>query len=85
MVTLFVTEQTEAVLSVELANEITLEVEDFYLSPGESFEGPYEWTPSEDTQTVPISEKKATQNIVINPIPSNYGLITYNGSVITVS
>lgn len=85
MVTLFVTEQTEAVLSVELANEITMEVEESYSSAGESFEGPYEWTPSEDTQTVPISGKTATQNIVISPIPSNYGLITYNGSVITVS
>lgn len=33
-----------------------------------------------------MTENKTTQqNIVINPIPSNYGLITWNGSVITVS
>ena len=49
------------------------------------YEGEYAFTPTEDTQTVEIAEKMATQNITINPIPSNYGLITYNGSTITVS
>lgn len=49
------------------------------------YEGEYTFTPTEDTQTVEIAEKMATQNITINPIPSNYGLITYNGSTITVS
>ena len=51
----------------------------------ERFEGPYEYTPTEDTQTVGISYKMATQDIVINPIPWNYGLITWNGSTLTVS
>ena len=49
------------------------------------FEGSYEYTPSEQTQTIPIEDLRATQDIVINPIPSNYGLITYNGVSITVS
>jgi hypothetical protein len=31
------------------------------------------------------AEKVVTRNIVINPIPSNYGLITWNGSTLTVS
>lgn len=47
--------------------------------------GPYEFTPTEDTQTVAIEHKMATENIVINPIPSNYGLITWNGTTLTVS
>lgn len=47
--------------------------------------GPYEFTPTEDTQTVAIERKMATENIVINPIPSNYGLITWNGTTLTVS
>ena len=29
--------------------------------------------------------KKATADIIINPIPRNYGLVTWNGSVLTVS
>ena len=52
---------------------------------GETYVGPYEYTPTEDTQTVAISHKMATENIVINPIPFNYGLITWNGSTLTVS
>lgn len=50
-----------------------------------AYMGPYEYTPTQETQTVAIAGKAATQNITINPIPSNYGLITWNGSVLTVS
>lgn len=49
------------------------------------YDGEYEFTPTEDTQTVSIENKMAVQDITINPIPSNYGLITWNGSTITVS
>ena len=49
------------------------------------FDGPYEYTPSEQTQIIPIIDYIASDNIVINPIPQNYGLITYNGINITVS
>lgn len=51
----------------------------------ENFEGEYEYTPSQETQIIPIAEKRAVENITINPIPNNYGLITWNGSVLTVS
>lgn len=49
------------------------------------YEGPYEFTPTADTQTIEIEHEMATQNITINPIPSNWGLITWNGAVLTVS
>lgn len=49
------------------------------------FDGDYSYTPSSQTQTIPIVGKAARQDITINPIPSNYGLITWNGSTITVS
>lgn len=49
------------------------------------FTGEYEYTPTEETQTIPINGKRATQNITINPIPNNYGLITWDGTTITVS
>ena len=49
------------------------------------YDGPYEATPSSETQTFQTENKKMEQNFVVNPIPSYYGLITWNGSVITVS
>ena len=49
------------------------------------YEGDYEFTPTSETQTVAIEGLMAKQDIVINPIPSNYGLITWDGSTITVS
>ena len=47
--------------------------------------GSYEVTPSAEEQIIPIANMIASQNIRINPIPQNYGLITWNGSVLTVS
>lgn len=52
---------------------------------GEFFDGPYEYTPAAEAQTVPINGMVATSDIVINAIPNNYGLITWNGSTLTVS
>lgn len=49
------------------------------------FDGEYTYTPTDETQTVQIDGKIARSDIVINPIPNNYGLITYNGAYITVS
>ena len=51
----------------------------------DNFEGAYEYTPTQDVQIIEIAQKKAVQNITINPIPSNYGKITWNGSALTVS
>ena len=53
--------------------------------PVEVYQGAYEFTPTQSTQTIEIAGKKAIEDITINPIPSNYGLITWNGSVLTVS
>ena len=50
-----------------------------------TYDGGYEVTPTEETQTLNTNNLKMTDNVTINPIPSNYGLITWNGSVITVS
>ena len=49
------------------------------------YEGTYSVTPSSETQTLDTAYKVLTDTIVIEPIPSNYGLITWNGSVLTVS
>ena len=49
------------------------------------YDGDYSITPTDQTQTIPIIGKTARQNITIDPIPNNYGLITWNGAVLTVS
>lgn len=56
-----------------------------YVEPVEYYEGEYGFTPSASPQTVQIKDKMARHDITINPIPSNYGLITWDGSSITVS
>ena len=49
------------------------------------YEGEYEVTPNEETHTLATDSLYMRGNITINPIPSNYGLITWNGSTLTVS
>ena len=52
---------------------------------GDPYEGNYSVTPSAEVQVLNTQYKTMSQNVTINPIPSNYGLITWNGSTITVS
>ena len=42
-------------------------------------------TPSEETQVLETSGKQVMVDIIVEPIPQNYGLITWNGSTLTVS
>ena len=49
------------------------------------YTGPYTVTPTQSTQTLSTTGKRMTGNVTINPIPSNYGLITWDGSVLNVS
>lgn len=73
-------------MGVETQHEIAMTIGTTYaMSTADDYEGAYEFTPTESTQTVQIEGKKATQDIVINPIPTNYGRITWNGSFIKVS
>lgn len=51
----------------------------------EYYTGSYEVTPSAETQTLATADLAMSENITINPIPNNYGLITWNGSTLTVS
>ena len=51
----------------------------------ETYTGSYEVTPSAETQTLDVEGKRMSRPLTVNPIPSNYGLITWNGSTLTVS
>lgn len=49
------------------------------------YTGPVSVTPDTTTQTLNTSGYLLTQNITVDPIPSNYGLITWNGSYLLIS
>ena len=49
------------------------------------YSGPVEITPTTETQRVETDSFYMQSDIIINPIPSNYGLITWDGSTLTVS
>lgn len=51
----------------------------------QTYTGEYEVTPSAETQTLDTEGLRLTRPVTVNPIPQNYGLITYNGAVLTVS
>lgn len=51
----------------------------------EEYSGPYSVTPAEEPQTLRTSARVLLQDIVVDAIPSNYGLITWDGATLTVS
>lgn len=51
----------------------------------ESYTGDLVVTPTRETQTLYTEHLTMPGNVIVNPIPPQYGLITYNGSVLTVS
>ena len=53
--------------------------------PPDPFEGPYAVTPAAEAQVLHTEGLSMTGDVTINPIPSNYGLITWNGTYLTVS
>lgn len=60
-------------------------IEVYKVSQNDYYYGEYEFTPTANTQVVDCENLTMTRNVVINPIPSNYGLITWNGSFLRVS
>lgn len=49
------------------------------------YAGPTDFTPSSAVQVVLTSGTAMTADITIQPVPSNYGLIEWDGSVLMVS
>lgn len=49
------------------------------------YAGPYEVVPSRDAQVLSTAGKRMASDLTVAPIPSNYGLITWDGSKLTVS
>lgn len=74
---LTIEESTEAV-SIEVATPIVT-------STAEDYTGQTTVTPTQETQVFQTEGKRVLHDFIVNPIPHNYGLITYNGQYITVS
>lgn len=49
------------------------------------YTGPYEVTPTRETQVLGTAGRRMASDVTIAPIPQNYGLITWNGATLTVS
>ena len=57
-----------------------------YIGGAVQLEDEIEVTPTQSTQMIEPSEGYVGLKAVkVNPIPSNYGLITWNGAVLTIS
>ena len=48
------------------------------------YDGITEITPSQDTQVLQTSNKALTRNIIVNPIPEDYGRLLWSGNTLTV-
>lgn len=85
---LSVSETEEYGLSVENAEGVPFSIDTTITvvnADGKKYDGDYTITPSSEVQTMLTKNLLMTDNVTINPIPSNYGLITWNGSTLTVS
>lgn len=50
-----------------------------------TYDGAVTVTPGAETQVLRTGDRVVLSDITINPIPNNYGLITWDGAVLTVS
>lgn len=76
------------VLDGDIALDETLDGENGVFqeySTYEEYHGTTEVTPSAEAQVLNTDHFLMGSDITINPIPSNYGLITWNGATLTVS
>lgn len=64
--------------TADLATVTKTEDHDYY-------QGAVTFTPSDTAQTIAVADLVCAEDITINPIPSNYGRIEWNGAYLTVS
>lgn len=73
-------------LDVETTNEAyALEADHVTVIMPETYAGAYTITPTQETQTIPVAGYKMADNFTVEPIPNNYGLITWNGACILIT
>lgn len=70
---------------LSLSNTIEDGVQQFMPILPDGYSGQTVITPTQNEQVLATAGLVVAENIIINPIPSNYGLITWDGSTLTVS
>lgn len=85
IVNLAVTDDAEVTLTASEAGGVNLELEDPYVGGGTWYQGDYEVTPSDSVQVLPTRGMLMENDVTVGKIPSNYGLITWDGSALMVS
>lgn len=70
--------------TVNVANTIVGKLV-FRETSAEKYTGKYRFTPANKIQVIESENKLLLQNVIIEPIPKNYGLITWNGSYMKIS
>lgn len=75
------------ILQVEEDQPLTFDVDEYvsYIPQSAEYTGPYVIVPAWHEQTIPTAGTTPAQDIVVSPIPSNYGLITWTGQALMVS
>lgn len=75
------------ILQVEEEKPLTFDVAEYvaYIPQSAEYTGPYVIDPTQHVQTIPTAGKTPTRDIVVSPIPSNFGLITWTGQALMVS
>ena len=66
---------------VELDNDVVIEVGGIV----PIYTGDYDVTPTDHAIVLNTKDLELVENVVVNPIPSNWGRIGWNGSYLTVS
>ena len=75
-------------ISVEGGGTIALafeQIRTIYRDERPAYDGPYSVTPSAEAQTLETNGKRMTGNVTVGAIPSNYGLVEWNGAYIRIS
>ena len=73
-------------LKVESGGSVGLAaVPSIQIVDGEHYQGPYQATPSSTAQVLETAGLFMEENVVIEPIPQQYGLISWDGNTLTVS
>lgn len=50
----------------------------------DAYKGDYKITPTSEEQVLKTKNKVLLNNVIVAPIPSNYGKISWNGATLTV-
>lgn len=85
-ISLSISDEGSVALSLGADEGVTLKLGDPYIDGGaREYEGAYEVEPTAYEQVLPTAYLKMARDVVVKPIPSNWGMISWDGSSLMVS